>query len=145
MSHVLRPRILAILCLLAAAPVIAQDQSAPQKALEAANAIYSKGDYPAAVTAYEKVLTDYPTSPVVGNTQLQLAYAYFATAQYAKSLEMLGKFKSGPTPPKELLEMAALLEPQALSGLASSMKPKRPSGSSGARPSRRSRRGSTAA
>lgn len=120
MSQVLQPRILVILCLLAASPVIAQ--TTPQQALEAATAIYSKGDYPAAVAAYEKVLADYPTSPVVGTTQLQLAYAYFATAQYAKSLEMLGKFKSGPTPPKELLEMAALLEPQALSGLASSLK-----------------------
>lgn len=117
-----RPLILAFVLLVC--PALAQD--APRQALDAANNIYLGGDYPAAVAAYEKFLTDYPTSTVVSTAQLQLAYAYFLTGENLKSLDMLAKLASGPTPPPELTESAAYLEPQALSGLASSLKPEDP-------------------
>lgn len=120
MSSVLRPKTLILLGLLAATSAFAQD--APKQALDAANAIYSKGDYPAAVAAYEKLLSDYPTSPVVINAQIQLAFAHLLTGDNAKSLDVLKKLSSGPTPPKEVAELAALIEPQALSGLAASLK-----------------------
>ena len=104
----------------------ASAQDAPQQALEAANAVYTNGDYAAAVTAYEKVLADYPTSPIVANAQVQLAFSYFLTGENQKALDTLKKFFSGPPAPAELTELAAFLEPQALSGLATSLKPEDP-------------------
>ena len=103
-------------------------QDAPQQALEAANNIYIGGDYPAAVAAYEKVLADYPTSPIVPNAQMQLAFAYFLTGENKKSLDMIAKLldPKGPPAAEELKELAAFLQPQALSGLAASLKPEDP-------------------
>ncbi len=120
-SRFLLPVVAAITLLFATAPRVAA-QDAPQQALEAANTIYVAGDYPAAVAAYEGVLRDYPTSPVVPNAQLQLAFAYYLTGENKKSLDILKKFTSGPPAPEELKELAALLEPQALSALATSLK-----------------------
>jgi TolA-binding protein len=121
MNFVPRFRCFLLLGLFAASNVTAQDD-APKQALEAANAVYGNGDYPAAVAAYEKILTDYPTSPVVVNAQVQLAYACFLDGQNQKSLDTLAKLRSGPPPPKDIIELADLLEPQALSGLAASLK-----------------------
>lgn len=108
---------LGLLCVTAVA------QDAPRQALDAANAIYLGGNYPAAVEAFEKVLADYPTSPVVPNAQVQLAFAYYLTGENRKSLDMLKKFRDGPPAGAELAELAALLEPQALAGLAAGLKP----------------------
>jgi TolA-binding protein len=96
-------------------------QETPQAALEAANNIYNNGDYPAAVAAYEAFLRDYPTSPIVANAQIQLAFSYYLTGENRKSLDTLKKFSEGPPAPAELAELAAFLEPQALSGLAASL------------------------
>lgn len=112
--------------LLAFAAGSAAAQDAPQQALEAANNIYVAGDYPAAVEAYGKLLTDYPTSPIVPNAQVQLAFSYFLTGENQKSLDTLKTFFSGPTPSPELAELASLLEPQALSALAASLPPEDP-------------------
>ena len=101
----------------------AQEGSGAQQAFDAANSVYLAGDYPAAVEAYEKLLADYPTSPVVPNAQVQLAFSYYLTGENTKSLEMLKKFRDGPTPSAELAELTALLEPQVLSGLAASLRP----------------------
>lgn len=111
---------LGLLCVTAVA------QDAPRQALDAANAVYLGGDYAAAVQAFEKVLADYPTSPVVPNAQVQLAFAYYLTGENRKSLDMLKKFRDGPPAGAELTELAALLEPQALAGLAGSLKPEDP-------------------
>ena len=113
-------RALIPILLLAVAPAFAQD--APQQALDAANAIYTNGDYPAAVIAYESLLRDYPTSTVVPNAQIQLAFSHYLTGENQKSLDILGKFLTGPPAGAELAELAAFLEPQALSGLAASLK-----------------------
>ena len=117
------PRALVLVLALGAATARAQET--PQSALEAANNIYNNGDYPAAVGAYEKILTDYPTSPVVPNAQIQLAFSYYLTGANQKSLDTLKKFFDGP-PAGELTEIATFLEPQALSGLAASLKPEDP-------------------
>jgi len=117
-------RVLLLVSLLAAARVFAQD--GPQQALDAANNIYVDGDYPAAVAAYEKVLADYPTSPVVPNAQVQLAFSHYLTGDNQQALETLKKFFSGPPAGPELTELAAFLEPQALSGLAASLPPDDP-------------------
>ena len=101
-------------------------QQTPQQAFEAANNIYNNGDYPAAVEAYEAVLRDYPTSPVVPNAQVQLAFSYYLTGENQQSLDLLKKFFGGPPAPAELTELAAYLEPQALSALAASLKPEDP-------------------
>ncbi len=103
--------------LLATAPA----QEAANEALAAANESYNAGDYPAAVEAYEKLLSDYPTSPVVANAQLQLAFSYYLTGENQKALDTLQTFFAGPPAPPELAESAAYLEPQALSALASSL------------------------
>ena len=124
MTFVPRFRICFFAAVLAASTAAAQD--APKQALDSANAAYNSGDYPAAVTAYEQILKDFPTSPVVPNAQIQLAYAYFLTGENQKSLDTLAKLLSGPPPQKDVVESAALLEPQALSGLASSLKPDDP-------------------
>lgn len=121
MSFVPRVLLFVTAITLTAGSLLAQD--APQRALEAANKIYNDGDYPAAVGAYEKFLADYPTSPIVGSAQVQLAWGYFLTGDYRKSLDMLATISAGPPPPAELAVRAALLEPQALSGLASTLKP----------------------
>lgn len=113
-------RVLIPALLLLVAPAIAQD--APQQALEAANAVYTNGDYPAAAQAYEALLRDYPTSTIVPNAQVQLAFSYYLTGENQKSLDILGKFLTGPPSAAELSELAAFLEPQALSGLAASLK-----------------------
>jgi len=113
-------RALLLASLLFAVQAVAQD--APQQALEAANNVYANGDYAAAVSAYEKLLADYPTSPIVANAQVQLAFSYFLTGENQKALDTLKKFLSGPPAPAELTELAAFLEPQALSGLATSLK-----------------------
>jgi outer membrane protein assembly factor BamD (BamD/ComL family) len=113
-------RVLIPVLLLAALPAFAQD--APQQALEAANAVYTNGDYPAAAEAYETLLRDYPTSPVVPNAQVQLAFSYYLSGENQKSLDILGKFLTGPPTGAELSELAALLQPQALSALAASLK-----------------------
>ena len=113
-------RALLLASLLFAVQAFAQD--APQQALEAANNVYANGDYAAAVSAYEKLLTDYPTSPIVANAQVQLAFSYFLTGENQKALDTLKKFLAGPPSSAELNELAALLEPQALSGLATSLK-----------------------
>jgi TolA-binding protein len=117
-------RVLLLASFLFAAQAVAQD--APQQALDAANNVYLNGDYPAAVEAYEKVLADYPTSPVVPNAQVQLAFSYYLTGENRKSLDTLKKFFAGPPAPEELTELAAYLEPQALSALATSLKPDDP-------------------
>ncbi len=117
---------LLVLLLAAVSVSTSLGQDAPAQALEAANNIYIGGDYPAAVAAYEKILVDYPTSTVVGNAQVQLAYAAYLTGDNKKSLDTLTKFFAGPPAPPELAELAALLQPQALSGLAAALKPEDP-------------------
>ncbi|MGA1538804.1 MAG: outer membrane protein assembly factor BamD, partial [Chthoniobacterales bacterium] len=117
-------RALLLASLLFTARAFAQD--APQQALDAANDVYRNGDYPAAVEAYEKVLADYPTSAIVPNAQVQLAFSCYLTGENQKSLDTLKKFFGGPPAPAELTELAAYLEPQALSGLAASLKPEDP-------------------
>jgi TolA-binding protein len=117
-----------IFCSLLPAHSLAQET--PQQAFEAANNIYISGDYPAAVTAYENLLKNYPTSPIVPNAQIQLAFAYFLTGENQKSLDLIKKFRDGPKVGPEINELADLLEPQALSALAASLKtddPKRKS------------------
>lgn len=101
-------------------------QDAPQQALEAANNIYNNGDYPGATAAYEKFVADYPTSPILPSAQVQLAWASFLAGDNRKSLDTLSKIAAGPPLPPELAIRAALLEPQALSGLASTLKPEDP-------------------
>ena len=100
-------RVLIPAFLLLVAPAIAQD--APQQALEAANAVYTNGDYPAAAQAYEALLRDYPTSTIVPNAQVQLAFSYYLTGENQKSLDILGKFLTGPPSGAELSELAAFL------------------------------------
>lgn len=117
----LSSRALAIAVTLATSTVFGQQS--PQQALEAANNIYIGGDYRAAVGAYERFLVDYPTSPQVPGAQVQLAFSYYLTGENQKALDTLKKFYDGPKPPDELAELAAFLEPQALSGLAASLKP----------------------
>ncbi|MBE2181271.1 MAG: tetratricopeptide repeat protein [Chthoniobacterales bacterium] len=116
---------------LAALCVTATAQDAPRQALDAASNIYLGGDYAAAVAAFEKVLTDYPTSPVVPNAQLQLAFAYHLTGENQKSLDMLKKFQDGPSAGPELTELAAILQPQAMAGLANALKSGDPARKSG--------------
>lgn len=113
-------RALILASLIFASSATAQD--APQQALDAANNVYLSGDYPAAVGAYEKVLSDYPTAAVVPNAQVQLAFSYYLTGENQKALDTLKKFFAGPPASAELTELAAYLEPQALSGLAASLK-----------------------
>lgn len=117
------PRVLLVIFAILSATPAALAQDAPQQALEAANKVYESGDYPSAVAAYEKLLADYPTSTVVAAAQVQMAWACFLSGKYAESLAALAKFAGGPPPAPELAVRASLLEPQALSGLASTLKP----------------------
>lgn len=117
------PRVRSAIVALLVSASWALGQDAPQQALEAANNVYNNGDYPAAVVAYEKFLEDYPTSPILPGAQVQLAWASFLAGDYQKSLDTLAKFAAGPPAPPELAGRADLLEPQALSGLASTLKP----------------------
>jgi len=103
-----------------AAPV--QAQQTPQQAFDAANNVYQKGDYAAAASAYEAVLRDYPTSPVVPNAQVQLALSFLLAGENQKSLDALAKFFGGPAAGPDLTELAALLRPQALSAKAAALK-----------------------
>lgn len=122
----LNPRVFALMVFCLAVAQLSRAQDEAQQVFAAANDLYAGGDYAAAVTAYEKFIADYPTSPVVANAQVQLAWAYFLAGEGRKSLDILAKFSAGPPAPKELAELAALVEPQALSALASSLKPDDP-------------------
>jgi len=98
-------------------------QQTPQQAFDAAGSLYQRGDYAAAVAAYDAVLRDYPTSPVVPNAQVQLALSCLLAGESQKSLDTLAKFFEGPPAGSELTELAALLRPQALSAKAAALKP----------------------
>ena len=121
-SRLLLPVAFATLLLVPVPRAEAQDSA--QQALDAANNTYTAGDYTAAVSAYEKFLVDYPTSTVIPNAQIQLAFAYFLTGENKKSLDTITKLldPKGPAAPDEIKELAAFLQPQALSALASSLK-----------------------
>lgn len=111
-----------LLCLVLAVTIApARAQDAPQQALDAANAIYVAGNYAEAVKAFEAVLKDYPTSPVVPNAQVQLAFSYFLTGENQRSLDTLKKFFEGPPTSAELTELASLLQAQATASLGSSL------------------------
>jgi TolA-binding protein len=100
----------------------AHAQQTPQQAFDAANNLYQKGDYAAAVAAYDAVLRDYPTSPVVPNAQAQLALSCLLAGESQKSLDTLAKFFEGPPAGAELTELATLLRPQALAAKAAALK-----------------------
>jgi len=101
----------------------AHAQGGPEAANQAAYEIFLSGDYPSAVTAYEKVLADYPTASIVPAAQLQLAYAQFFTGEFNAAIATLGKLVKGPPPPPVILQAALGLEPQAISAKATSLEP----------------------
>lgn len=101
-------------------------QSAPETANQAAYEIFLSGDYAAAVTAYKKVLADFPTASIVPAAQLQLAYSQFFVGDFDDSLETLKKLLSGPPAPPVIRQAALSLEPQAISAKATSLPPNDP-------------------
>jgi TolA-binding protein len=112
----------ALLCLVLAATVTAaRAQDAPRQALDAANNIYISGNYAEAVKAFEAVLKDYPTSTVVPNAQVQLAFAYYLTGENQRSLDTLKKFFEGPPSSAELTELATFLQAQATAALGAAL------------------------
>lgn len=101
-------------------------QSAPETANQAAYEIFLSGDYPAAVSAYQKVLSDFPTASIVPAAQLQLAYSQFFTGDYDATVATLGKLLSGPPAPPVIRQAALGLEPQAISAKATALEPGNP-------------------
>lgn len=110
---------LALLCALSysIAPLLAQDQAAD---LAAANLSINDGNYQDASDKFAKFIKDYPTSTIVADAQLKLAYSYMILAKYDEAIVEYKKLLAPPAPP-EIIELAAGLLPQCISGKASAL------------------------
>ncbi|MEO7934207.1 MAG: tetratricopeptide repeat protein [Chthoniobacterales bacterium] len=95
----------------------AQDQAAD---LAAANQALNEGNYPDAAAKFGKFVKDYPTSTVIPDAQLKLAYSDMAINKFDEALAEYKKLLAPPATP-EIIELASGLLPQALSGKASSL------------------------
>ncbi len=115
------PLTLSFLCvtLFLASPLPAQDQAAE---LNLANQLIAAGDYQRAADAFEAFVKNYPTSTVVADAELKLAYSLMILG---KNDDAITRFKKllAPPAPKEVIELAAGLLPQAISNQAAALPP----------------------
>ena len=88
---------------------------------EAAYTLYSAGDYAAAAAAYDKILKDYPTDPIVQIATVQLAFSQYFLGQYDQALATLNKVTSFAGVSPELAQVAASFLPQILSAKAAAL------------------------
>ncbi|HEX8372056.1 MAG TPA: tetratricopeptide repeat protein [Chthoniobacterales bacterium] len=102
---------------LSTAPLRAQDQAAD---LAAANQAINDANYEDAAAKFGKFVTDYPTSTVIADAQLKLAYSYMVLAKYDEAIGEYKKLLAPPTP-VEITELASGLLPQAFAGKASKL------------------------
>ncbi len=107
------------------APGFAQSPGAAQ-ANDAARELYSGGDYEGAVTAYEKMIKDYPTDSQVPVAQAQLAFSYYFLARFDDALAILAKASAGPPLAPELKQIVDGFLPQILSAKAAAFPEKDP-------------------
>ncbi len=98
-------------------PLHAQDQAAD---LNSANQSINDGNYTDAATKFEKFVKDYPTSTVVSDAQLKLAYSYMILAQFDKAIPLYQKLLIPPAP-AEIVELASGLLPEAIFGKAAAL------------------------
>ncbi len=98
-------------------PASAQDQAGD---LAAANSAINDGNYQDAAARFAKFVKDYPTSTVVSDAQLKLAYSYMILAKYDEATVEYKKLLVPPAP-AEIIELASGLLPQSLSGKAATL------------------------
>jgi outer membrane protein assembly factor BamD (BamD/ComL family) len=103
----------------------AQDPAAPAtldvqqvtQGLAAMNA----GNYAEAITLFEGIPQQFPTSPLIPEANLRLGYAYFLTGEYDKAIASLEKNAEGKNVPPNILELSAILIPQVTVARASKL------------------------
>ncbi len=92
----------------------AQDQAAD---LAAANQAINDGNYTDAAAKFGKFVKDYPTSTVIPDAQLKLAYSDMVISKFDEAIIEYKKLLIPPATP-EIIELASGLIPQAISGKA---------------------------
>jgi len=95
----------------------AQAQVTAEQASASALQLFNAGQYEEAVTAYEGVIKNYPTSLVLNEAQFRLGYLHYLLGNFDKSLEHLKKIIE-PTVSPDLQELGYSIIPQAIAGKA---------------------------
>lgn len=109
-----------LLFLIVLSPVRAQSQGA-SAANDAAYALFSAGNYPAAAAAYEQLLKDYPTDAVVPVATVQLAFSQYFQGNFDKALATLKTALAFPGLTPEVAQVAEGFLPQILSSKAAAL------------------------
>ena len=104
----------------------AQTPSAPAALSAQADAFFDRRQYREAISGYNQLLQNYPTSEYSVDARFHLAYAQFLTGDYQPAADGLRALIAAPTSPPELIELAAGLLPQVLSQQAAAMPPEDP-------------------
>ena len=105
-------------------PTVLRAQGASdQAAYGQANQLFDANQYENAAKAYEALLKDYPTSPLVPLIQFRLGQAAYLTGAYEQSLASLRKIMEPSSPASDdVRELAAGLIPQTLAAQAAQEK-----------------------
>src|SRR5215210_839527 len=109
----------------AASPLSAQQGGAPEQASAQALELFNTGRHKEAVSAYEAIIKNYPTSAAVSEAQFRLGYLHYLLGDFDKSIEVLRKILGPPAPP-EIQELAFSLLPQAQAARATKLAPEDP-------------------
>ncbi len=96
---------------------LAHGQVTADQASAAALQLFNGGQYKDAITAYEGVVKDYPTSIVISEAYFRLGYLHFLEGNFDKSLDYLKKILAPPAS-SDLQELGYSMIPQALAGKA---------------------------
>lgn len=100
---------------LPAAPV-----SASEQANTAALELFNAERYDEAVSAYDKILKDYPTSVIIPEAQFRLGFLHYLQGHFDKSIEYFRLILEPPAS-ADLRELGYSLLPQAMAGKASKL------------------------
>ncbi|HEY5895039.1 MAG TPA: tetratricopeptide repeat protein [Chthoniobacterales bacterium] len=102
--------------------VSAQDQAADAAA---ANQLLNDGNYEGAMQAFGKFVANYPTSTIIADAQLKLAYSQMLLQKNDEAIANFKKLQVPPAP-NEIIETASGLLPQALAQKAGALPPEDP-------------------
>lgn len=107
------------------APIAATHAQAPgapagldEQQAQQALTLFNAGDYQQAVTLYEGIPEQFPTSAQIPEANFRVGYIYLLLGEYDKSIAALEKNAAGKNVPAAILELSASLVPQVFSAKA---------------------------
>ncbi len=112
----------AILLGFAAPAVRAQQPTGAEAAIAQYLLLFDEGKFKEAAAGFEKVLTDYPTSPQVPEAQMRAGYANFLAGNYPKAIEFMNKIME-PSAPEALQVIGFSVLPQIFAAQAGEFPP----------------------